>query len=370
MTAVNASLPAKTTLTLPRMTDAHVHFREGQRTKAYIAHTSKFCHHCLAMPNVNPPATTPERYTQYLNELFAAAPSKNPKLIHLAFQLTEQTTPEMIGLFAHLGTPAGKLYPEAVTTNSGNGVSRATLNKPTQAFQDTLAAMEAKNIVLCIHGEMPPPVSSTLETTFVTDKIVNSGFETWDYMELKIHNFVRWLVANFPKLRIVMEHISDFASVDLVQYTSNGNLVATITAHHMILTTDDILSSGIQPHHYCKPVVKTRQDRNALIQAATSGDHRFFLGSDSAPHTRENKENACGCAGIFTAPILPQLLTEIFDTQNVTGKLEDFVAHFGNAFYGWSKPKDTFTLRKETWTVPPEYNGVVPLAAGKKLAWG
>jgi dihydroorotase len=261
-----------------------------------------------------------------------------------------------------------KLYPAGVTTHSADGVTAEVINDPDlhTAFGDVLDAMQAANLVLCLHGEHPDE---------------DDPFER----EPKFLRFVHWLLTTFPKLRVVMEHITTMASVDFVKfYGRPERLAATITAHHLMVHHGHMCGSAssageqrfgcgdgrLHPHLFCWPIAKRPSDREALVRAATSGNPCFFLGSDSAPHPIPAKESACGCAGVYSAPVLPEAIVQVFADRDRVDNLSAFVAESGDRFYG-RKPVAAPPLRavRQKWTVPATVDEVVPFLAGCQLDW-
>jgi dihydroorotase len=240
------------------------------------------------------------------------------------------------------GAVGGKFYPARVTTNSEDGI------KDLKSIYPLLEIMQERGIVLNIHGEEPESFCLDREKNFLKK--------------------VDELIHLFPRLRIVLEHISDRASVEYIM-ESRGQIAATITVHHLLLTLDDVIGNPINPHHFCIPVAKTTQDRKALLQAAFSGNPKFFLGTDSAPHPREVKEFAQGSPGIYTAPVAVPLLVQIFDKAGNLNRLEDFTSKFGSEFYQLPINSQKICFIKQEWTVPDAVHGIVPFYAGQKVSW-
>jgi dihydroorotase len=254
------------------------------------------------------------------------------------------TTPATIRDAAAAGVVAAKLYPEGVTTNSGDGV------RDVLALGEVFAAMSDAGLVLCLHGESPDAFCLDREERFLAEVLPG-------------------LARSFPDLRIVLEHVSTAAAVDWVRRHDGGNVAATVTVHHLLLTLDDVVGGLLAPHHFCKPVAKRPDDRAAIVAAAVGGDPRFFLGTDSAPHPRAAKESAHGCAGVFTAPVALPLLATVFESQGALGALEGFCSAHGAAFYGLPPNPGTVRLVREAWDVPAEIDGIVPFRAGATLPW-
>jgi dihydroorotase len=328
------------TLTLRRPDDMHLHLRQGEMLKLVAPHAATQFARAIIMPNLTPPILNAEHVVRYRGEIEAAAgPGFTPLM---TFKIVAATTPEMVKQLKEAGAIAGKLYPEGVTTNSEDGV------RDIPALYPVFAEMERQELVLCLHGEMPGTFCLDREAAFlpVLDEIA----------------------SNFPKLHIVLEHITTAEAVDKV-LSLPENVAATITVHHLELTLDEVIGDKIQPHHFCKPVAKRPEDRSNLLQAALSGSPKFFLGTDSAPHAVETKECAHGCAGVYTAPVTMAVLGEIFEAAKALEKLEDFTSRFGAEFYSLPLNSETITLTKESWTVPDQYGSVVPYRAGQSLSW-
>lgn len=293
----------------------------------------------LVMPNTRAPITTAGAVVRYRDEILAAAPGLCPLM---TIKLMASTTEETVWAARSAGAIAGKLYPQGVTTNSQDGVSDPL------SLMHVYAAMERCEMVLCLHGETPGEFCLTREVAFL---------ET-----------LQTIAGAFPNLKIVLEHVTTQVACWAVR-DLGPNVAATITVHHLVLTLDDVIGDNLRPHHFCKPVPKTPQDRDALRDWATSGDPKFFLGTDSAPHAVTAKECAEGCAGVFTAPIAMALLAEVFEQENALDRLEAFTSEFGARFYGLEANEGTLDLVREPWTVPPIFGQVIPLWAGRELSW-
>ena len=335
---------------LPLLSDMHVHLRQGAMLRDVAHWTGRCCAHALVMPNTVLPVTTAADVMSYQTEVWAALRTCTRCKPLMTFKLLPSTTADMVTAMRGLAV-AGKLYPEGVTTHSSDGISRRMLERPLTCsnFTDALGAMEQADMVLCLHGEMPGE--------FCLDR------------EVMFREFVRWVLLQYPKLKVVWEHITDRRSVSFVKRWNEERLAATITAHHLRLMLDDVIGDKLSPHNFCKPVAKLPADRLALLRAATSGDPCFFLGSDSAPHPIGNKECAAGCAGVFTAPLLPELLTTIFEEKDALKQLAAFTSINGNRFYGLPQPTETVRLEREPWQVSELCGGAVPFLAGQILPW-
>lgn len=328
--------------------DCHVHLRQGAMLAAVAPATDRQCNRALVMPNTDPPilnAADAEGYRQRILEARTAfMPIMTVKLVpsHPAGGHPKGgTTPEVIREAKGL-VRGGKLYPEGVTTNSDDGVSDFSRMFP------VFETMQETGMVLCLHGETPGAFSLDRETTFLKT--------------------LRAIASTFPKLKIVLEHVTTADAVREIERLPD-NVAATITVHHLYLTLDDIIGGTLRPHAFCKPVAKRPEDRDALIAAAIGGNPKFFLGTDSAPHSRGLKECDGGCAGIFSAPVAIQALASIFERRDALGALEDFTSRFGAEFYGWPLGESRLTLVREPWTVQDEWHGIVPFMAGQTLDW-
>lgn len=328
-----------TELTLRKIDDMHLHLRQGAMLKSVLPYSAKQCARAVIMPNTLPPVLTPKDVTRYEKEINAAGTGLEPLM---TFKLVASTTPESILGLKKAGVVAGKLYPEGVTTNSEDGVSDF------EAMYPVYQAMEKAGLVLCLHGEMPGAFCMDRESAF-------------------LETFKR-ITTDFPNLKIVLEHVTTQDAVEAVK-KAGPNVGATITVHHMAITLDDVVGDKINPHNFCKPIAKRPDDRDALVAAATSGNAKFFLGTDSAPHTIESKECACGAAGVYTAPVVLPVLADIFEANQALDHLEAFTSINGATFYGLPLNEETITLHKKSWDVASSYDGVVPFMAGKTLAW-
>lgn len=371
-----------TFIDIPRVSDYHVHLRQGAMMRAVALFTASVCGRCLVMPNtvagdgLAGPIATAEDVLTYQRMLKPCLGDCTPLL---TIKLLESTTPQTIRRAGEVGVVAAKLYPRGATTNAQDGIPTdwlearwdpsggAYLRNPHQPFLKVLGAMEEEGMVLCIHGEMPHyPALVDYE---------DEPEQTSAAMALR---FVRFVLDTYPRLKVVLEHITtreEVASVQRWRAERDDRLAATITPHHLWLTIEDVVGRKIHPHHFCLPVAKFDRDREALIKAATSGHPGFFLGSDSAPHLPQAKECAEGCAGVFNAPVLVESLAEIFERRDAMNHLPGFLAHHGDAFYssstGPSHQPDQCDLRlvRQSWTVPLECGGVRPFLAGQTLNW-
>jgi dihydroorotase len=339
-----APMAESLSLTLRRPDDLHLHLRDGALLAQVLPHSAAAFGRGLVMPNTEPPVVTGADAERYRKEILSVRPDGSPFEPLMTIKIVPSTTPAIVRDAAAAGVVAGKLYPEGVTTNSSDGV------RDVLALGSVFAAMSDAGLVLCLHGESPDAFCLDREERFLFEVLPE-------------------LARSFPDLRIVLEHVSTAAAVDWVQHQPGTNVAATITVHHLLLTLDDVVGGMLAPHHFCKPVAKRPADRAAIVAAAVSGDPRFFLGTDSAPHPRAAKESAHGCAGVFTAPVALPLLATVFEEQGALAALEGFCSVHGAAFYGLPPNPGTVRLVREPWTVPADYDGVVPLNAGSTLPW-
>lgn len=342
---------APTKLTLTRPDDWHVHLRDGDVLKHTCEDMARYFGRAIVMPNLTPPATTVEHARAYLERITAAMEGL-PRAFDplMTLYLTDQTSAQDIQLAAQCSFVHGvKLYPAGATTNSDAGVAQL------EGLYDTLAVMEDVDLPLLVHGE-------------VTD----ADIDIFDREKVFIDRHLRPIAERFPKLRIVLEHITTGDAVAFVE-SAGDNVAATITAHHLLLNRNDMLVGGIRPHYYCLPVLKRRSHQEALRSAAISGSPKFFLGTDSAPHGTHTKENACGCAGVYTAHAAIELYAEVFEELNALEKLEGFASHFGPDFYGLPRNADSITLEKHAWQVPATRElgstALTPLRAEDSIGW-
>ncbi len=337
-------------LTLRRLDDMHCHFRRGTMLAEVLPHTAKYAGRGLAMPNTRPRAIlTAEDVVAYRAEILDvinALPIRPDFEPIMTIDVRDNTTPAMVLAAFKAGARAGKVYPLGVTTNSDEGLRDFFA----PGILETFKAMSDIGMLLLIHGELDH------ERTLVTQR-----------EHVFLPTLLR-LVGVFPHLKVVLEHISTKAAVDTVAALS-ANVAATITAHHMRFTLNDVVGYGIRPHNGCMPMPKDFGDRDALVEAATSGNPKFFLGSDTAPHERGRKECAVGACGIYSSPILPEDLAETFEDAGHLDRLDDFCSRFGAAFYGLPRNEGTITLIREPWTVPDQIGFVVPYRAGQTLRW-
>ncbi len=337
-------------LTLRRPDDWHVHLRDGAALAAVVKFTAQRFGRAIVMPNLKPPITTAALARAYRERIVAALPKGARFEPLLTLYLTDSTTPDEIDRARAAGFVHGiKLYPAGATTHSDAGVTDIA------KVHGVLARMEELGMPLLVHGETPGP-----------------DVDVFDREAHFIDAVLGPLTERFRGLRVVFEHITTAGAVDFITRARAG-VAATITPQHLLHNRNAIFAGGIRPHYYCLPVLKRERDREALLRAATSGSPRFFLGTDSAPHERADKENACGCAGMFTAHAAIELYAEAFDSVGHLDRLEAFASHFGADFYGLPRHDDTITLVKEPWTPPQVYEfgdgALVPYRAGESIAW-
>lgn len=327
-----------TELTIRRPDDWHLHLRDGAMLQAVLPETARHFGRAIIMPNLVPPVVTGDQATAYRNRIMAALPRDMTFTPLMTLYLTENTDPDDVAAAHAAGiATAVKLYPAGATTNSASGVTDFEKVRP------VLDRMAEIGMPLCVHGE-----------------VTNHEIDIFDREAVFIDKILRPLRKKVPDLRIIMEHVTTQDAVDYVRDTPK-NLAATITTHHLIINRNHILAGGIKPHFYCLPVAKREAHRVALVQAAISGDKRFFLGTDSAPHTDPLKLQACGCAGIFTAPNTMSCLAEVFEAASALPKLEAFASLNGPRFYGLEPNEATITLTKGD---PVAYPSYVPTADG------
>lgn len=338
-----------TTLTITRPDDWHVHLRDGDVLASTVNDISRYFGRAIVMPNLVPPVTNAELATQYHQRIMAAKPSKQFQPLMVLY-LTDDTTPEDIKAAKATGLVyAAKLYPAGATTNSASGVTDVN------NIVDVLQAMQDIDMPLLIHGEV------------TTDDI-----DIFDREQVFIDSILKPLVDQFSQLKIVLEHITTKNAVDFVKQAGD-NVAATITVHHLLYNRNHMLVGGIRPHYFCLPILKRNIHQQALIAAATSGNAKFFLGTDSAPHPKHAKESACGCAGSYTAHAAIELYAEVFDQENALDKLEAFASVNGPTFYGLPVNSDSITLEKSSWAVPATLSfgkdQVVPIRANDEIHW-
>ncbi len=341
--------PALQTITLTRPDDWHIHLRDGAALSRTVGDAAQQFSRAIVMPNLVPPVMTTEQALDYQTRIRAARPAGNAFEPLMVLYLTDNTDPAEIAKAKAAGVTAVKLYPAGATTNSGSGVTDLTKVYP------VLEAMQKAGMPFLLHGE-------------VTD----SSIDIFDREKVFLDRTFGNLVKNFPELKMVLEHITTADSAEFVA-AAPANVAATITAHHLLYNRNHMLAGGIRPHYYCLPILKRNTHQAALIKAATSGSPKFFLGTDSAPHAKDKKEAACGCAGSYTAYAAIELYAEAFEDAGALDKLEGFASHFGPDFYQLPRNSETITLVKSAWQAPETLafadTTLVPLRAGEQLRW-
>ncbi|TFY99709.1 dihydroorotase [Ramlibacter rhizophilus] len=336
-------------LTLTRPDDWHLHVRDGAAMAAVVPHSAAQFGRAIIMPNLRPPVTTTEQALAYRDRILACVPPGLAFEPLMTLYLTDRLPPEEIRRAREAGIAAVKLYPAGATTNSDAGVTDLAKVYP------TLEAMQREGLPLLVHGEVTSPEVDLFdrEAVFIDEKLIP-------------------LRRDFPQLKIVMEHITTREAAQYIR-EADANTAATITAHHLLYNRNAIFTGGIRPHYYCLPVLKRETHRQALVEAATGGSPKFFLGTDSAPHPAHLKEHASGCAGCYTAHAAIELYAQAFEAAGALERLEAFASFHGPDFYGLPRNTGTVTLRREPWTVPEAYAfgeaQLKPLGAGETLAW-
>ena len=337
------------TLTLRRPDDWHLHVRDGAALASVLPFTAAQFARAVIMPNLKPPVTTVPAAARYRENILAAVPQGLKFEPLMSLYLTDNTPADEIKRAKASGFIVGaKLYPSGATTNSDAGVTAIENIFP------ALAAMEEVGLVFQVHGE-----------------VTHSEVDVFDRERVFIDQVMVPVRARFPKLRIVFEHVTTREAVQFVK--SHSHVGATVTPQHLLLNRNALFQGGIRPHNYCLPVLKREHDRVALVEAATSDDARFFLGTDSAPHARNTKETACGCAGIFSAHAAIELYAEAFEQAGQLKRLEAFASERGPDFYGLPRNSETITLERKAWQPPASYafadSEIVPFRAGETIEW-
>ena len=336
-------------LTLTQPDDWHLHLRDGAALKAVLPHTVRQFNRAIIMPNLKPPVRSVHEAVAYRDRIMAAIPAGGQFEPLMTLYLTDNTDPEeIIATQATQFIKAVKYYPAGATTNSDFGVT--DIRKCDRVFE----AMQQVEMPLLLHGE-----------------VTHTEVDVFDREKVFIAKYLVPLKQRFPGLRIVLEHITTSEAVDFVMATENT--AATITPQHLLFNRNILFKGGIRPHFYCLPILKHEQHRQAILQAATSGNPKFFLGTDSAPHSRDRKENSCGCAGCYSALHAMELYAEVFESVDALDKLEAFASFHGPDFYRLPRNTGHITLIKKTWRIPDEVpfpeSGLVPLRAGEEITW-
>ena len=338
------------TLTITRPDDWHVHLRDGDAMKSVLPDTARRFARAIVMPNLKPPVTTVEAAAAYRERILAALPVDSNFEPLMTLYLTDNTTSDEIRAAKQSGfVHAVKYYPAGATTNSDSGVTDMHKAYP------AIAALEEHGLPLLLHGEVTDP-----------------DIDVFDREAVFIDRYLTRLLKDFPRLKIVLEHITTRQAAEFVA-AAPANVAATLTVHHLLYNRNAMFKGGIRPHFFCLPVLKRETHREALVAAAISGNPKFFLGTDSAPHAKSAKETACGCAGIYTAHAAIELYAEVFEEAGALNKLESFAAFHGPDFYGLSRNNEKITLKKESWNVPESIamgdQQLVPLRASETVNW-
>lgn len=338
------------TLTLTHPDDWHLHVRDGAAMRAVVPHTARQFARAIIMPNLRPPVTTCEQALAYRTRILEAVPAGSDFQPLMTLYLTDNTSPaEIIRAKASGQIVACKLYPAGATTNSDSGVTDIRTVYP------VLEAMQEQDLLLLVHGEVTDP-----------------DIDIFDREAVFIERVLVPVVRDFPSLKIVLEHITTQNAADYVR-DAPATVAATITAHHLLYNRNAIFQGGIRPHYYCLPILKRERHRQALLEAATGGNSKYFLGTDSAPHPRQGKEAACGCAGCYTAHAALELYAEAFDSVGKLDRLEAFASFHGPNFYGLPRNTSRITLHRQPTPVPDHLpfgaDELIPLRAGESLAW-
>ncbi|KAK4845096.1 hypothetical protein QYF36_000840 [Acer negundo] len=339
-------------LTITQPDDWHLHLRDGDLLKAIVPHSASHFGRAIVMPNLKPPITTTAAAVVYRDSILKALPSNSNFTPLMTLYLTDTTSPDEIKLAKRSGVVfAVKLYPAGATTNSQDGV--------TDLFGKCLSVLEEmaeQNMPLLVHGEVTDP-----------------NVDIFDREKVFIDTVLQPLVQRLPRLKVVMEHITTMDAVKFVESCKEGSVAATVTPQHLLLNRNAIFQGGLQPHNYCLPVLKRETHRQAIVSAVTSGSKRFFLGTDSAPHEKSKKESACGCAGIYNAPVALSLYAKVFEEMGALDKLEAFTSINGPDFYGLPRNSSKIKLSKTSWKVPEAFSfsfgDIIPMFAGNTLEW-
>jgi dihydroorotase len=338
-------------LTILRPDDWHLHLRDGPALAAVIGDSARRFGRAIVMPNLNPPVRTTREALAYRERILGALPQRARFEPLMTLYLTDDTPPEEITAAKESGRVRGvKLYPAGATTHSAAGVTRIS-----RCFR-ALERMAEVDLPLLVHGEVTDP-----------------AIDVFDRESAFIEEVLGPLIARFPNLKVVLEHITTREAAQFVEVTG-PNIAATITAHHLLMNRNSLFLGGVRPHHYCLPVLKREEHREALVEAATSGNPKFFLGTDSAPHARSAKEAACGCAGMYTAHAAIELYAVAFEEAGKLDKLEGFASRFGAQFYGLQPNRERITLVRSDWQVPASLpfgpgEELIPLRAGETIPW-
>ena len=337
-------------ITLTQPDDWHLHLRDGAALDRTVPDTAQNFNRAVIMPNLRPPVTTTALAQRYYDRIIAARPEGNNFQPLMTLYLTNNTSAAEIKAAHQSGiVHAVKLYPAGATTNSDAGVTDLSL------CAEALSEMQSIGMPLLVHGEVTSP-----------------EIDVFDRERVFIEQVLKPLLTSYPTLKVIFEHITTADAVDFV-INSDERVAATITPHLLLLNRNDLLVGGIHPHNYCLPVLKRNTHQQALIKAATSGNPKFFLGTDSAPHQQHTKESGCGCAGIYSGHAAIELYAEAFEQANALDKLEGFASHFGPDFYNLPRNTATISLVKESWLVPESLSfagePLIPMRAGEEISW-
>jgi len=348
MSATAASGPVE--ITLMRPDDWHVHLRDAAALVAAASDTARQFARAIVMPNLKPPVVTVEQAALYRQRILAVLPAGSKFGPLMTLYLTDNTSTSEIAKIKSSGfVHAVKYYPAGATTNSDSGVTEVARVYP------VIEAMEKHGVPLLVHGEVTDP-----------------SVDIFDRERVFIDRVLTPLLKRFPALQLVFEHVTTREAVDFV-LSALANVAATITVHHLLLNRNALFEGGVRPHHYCLPIIKREEHRQALVRAAVSGNPKFFLGTDSAPHARHTKEASCGCAGMYTAHAALELYAEAFEQADALDKLEAFASFHGADFYGLPRNRERVTLRKDSWRVPEDIpfgdHTLVPFRAGGECRW-
>jgi dihydroorotase len=337
-------------ITITTPDDWHLHFRDGQMLNETVPATARCFARAIVMPNLVPPVTNAKLALEYETRILAARPKGSNFQPLMTLYLTNQTSTSDIIQAKQAGVVAAKLYPAGATTNSAQAVSGI------EALYPVFEEMQKQGMLLLIHGE-----------------VTESHVDIFDREKVFIDQYMAKIVAAFPQLKVVFEHITTSDAADFV-LSQPTNLAATITPQHLLLNRNDLLVGGVKPHNYCLPVLKRNTHQQALRRVVASGSAQFFLGTDSAPHAKHAKESACGCAGCYSAWSALELYAQVFDDLGVIDKLEGFASFHGADFYGLPRNTGTVTLSKENWQIPESFllsdgEAIVPFFAGETVTW-
>lgn len=336
-------------LKITRPDDWHLHLRDGEVLASVAPFTARQFARAIVMPNLKPAVTTVKQAVAYVDRIVAAIGDSDFEPLMTLYLTDDTTADEIVAADKSCFIKAVKLYPAGATTNSSEGVTDI------RKCDAALEAMQEAGLPLLVHGEVTDP-----------------DIDVFDREKVFIDRVLMPLMNRFPKLKVVFEHITTADAVDFV-FSTQSNIGATITPHHLMLNRNAMFEGGLNPHNYCLPVLKREQHRQALLLAISSGNPKFFLGTDSAPHAKDKKESGCGCAGIFSAHAAIEMYATVFEAQGVLDKLESFASFHGPDFYGLPRNTGTITLKKETWVIPESYpladQTLIPMMAGENLNW-